>query len=254
MRFWYDSWTSNGPLRSIIHGPLTRKEKEIKVKDLASLKGWDWGKLSLILPPKICLEIQAMPHSHFANEEDRIIWNVTANGNFNLNSAYILANGEATQFFNGKWIWKLKVLPRIQSFIWMCFHNIIATRERLTSRGLHVDIVCPICNLHPETILHLLRDCHVAANCWQSLGMGGLSADFYSLDLCSWLENNCKTTTTSKHLQISWSVIFAIGIWTLWNHRNRVVFKNMPASQAIHKDVIQRAVEYALVAQKTITR
>lgn len=106
MRFWYDSWTSNGPLRSIIHGPLTRKEKEIKVKDLASLKGWDWGKLSLILPPKICLEIQAMPHSHFANEEDRIIWNVTANGNFNLNSAYILANGEATQFFNGKWIWK----------------------------------------------------------------------------------------------------------------------------------------------------
>lgn len=146
------------------------------------------------------------------------------------------------------------MLPRIQSFIWMCFHNIIATRERLTSRGLHVDIVCPICNLHPETILHLLRDCHVAANCWQSLGMGGLSADFYSLDLCSWLENNCKTTTTSKHLQISWSVIFAIGIWTLWNHRNRVVFKNMPASQAINKDVIQRAVEYALVAQKTITR
>ena len=195
-----------------------------------------------------------MPCSHFANEEDRIIWNVTANGNFNLNSAYILANGEATQFFNGKWIWKLKVLPRIQSFIWMCFHNSIATQERLASRRLHVDTVHPICNLHPETILHLLKDCHVVANCWQSLEMGGLSADFYSLDLHSWLENNSKTTTTSKHLQISWSVIFAIGIWTLWSHCNRVVFKNTPASQAIHKDVIHRAVEYALVAQNTITR
>ena len=33
-----------------------------------------------------------------------------------------------------------------------------------------------------------------------------------------------------------------------------VVFKNTPASQAIHKDVIHRAVEYALVAQNTITR
>ncbi|KAK9997320.1 hypothetical protein SO802_022006 [Lithocarpus litseifolius] len=127
LRFWYDSWTSNGPLRSIIHDPLTREEEEIKVKDLASIDGWNWGKLSLILPPKICLEIQVMPRSHFANEEDRIIWNATANGNFNLSSAYILANGEAPQFFDGKWIWKLKVLPRIQSFIWMCFHNSIAT-------------------------------------------------------------------------------------------------------------------------------
>ena len=172
LRFWYDSWTSNGPFRSTIHGPLTREEKEIKVKDLASLDGWDWGKLSLIIPPKIFLEIQAMPHSHFANEEDRIIWNTTTNGNFNLSFAYILANGEAPQFFNGKWIWKLKVLPRIQSFFWMCFHNSIATRERLASRGLQVDTVRPMCNIHPDTIIHLLRDCQVAVNCWQSLGIG----------------------------------------------------------------------------------
>ncbi|KAL0011764.1 hypothetical protein SO802_006872 [Lithocarpus litseifolius] len=137
LRFWYDSWTSNGPLKSIIHGPLTKEKEEIKV----------------------------MPYSHFANAEDRIIWNATANGNFNLNYAYILANGEAPQFFNGKWIWKLKVLPRIQSFIWMCIHNSIATRERLASRGLQVDTVCSMCNLHPETIIHLLRDCHVAAKC-----------------------------------------------------------------------------------------
>ncbi|KAK9988335.1 hypothetical protein SO802_028574 [Lithocarpus litseifolius] len=254
LRFWYDSWTSNGPLRSIIYGPLTREEEEIKVKDLASIDGWNWGKLSLILPPKIFLEIQAMPRSHFANEEDRIISNATANGNFNLSSAYILANGEAPQFFDGKWIWKLKVLPRIQSFIWMCFHNSIATRERLASRGLQVDTVCPMCNLHPETIIHLLRDCHVAASCWQSLGMGVLSFDFFSLDLRSWLANNCKTTSASNHLQISWIVIFAVGIWALWSHRNRVVFKNMPSSQAIHRDIIHRAVEYALVAQSTITK
>lgn len=134
------------------------------------------------------------------------------------------------------------------------FHNNIATRERLTSTGLQVDTVYSTCNLHLQTIIHLLRDCHVAANCWQSLRMGTLSSDFFSLNLRSWLENNSRSTSASNHLQISWSIIFAFGIWSLWNHRNKVVFKNMPSSQAIHRDIIQRAVEYALVAQNTIIR
>ena len=164
LKFWHDNWTSNGPLRSIIHGPLTREEDEIKVRDIALLDGWDWEKLSMVLPTKICLEIQAMPRSHVANEDDRIIWDASFNGEFNLNSAYTLANGEAPQFFNGKWSWKLKVLPRIQFFIWMCLHNSIATQERLVSRGLQMSLLCPLCNSYPETIVHLLRDCHVAAN------------------------------------------------------------------------------------------
>ncbi|KAK9990806.1 hypothetical protein SO802_025791 [Lithocarpus litseifolius] len=79
-----------------------------------------------------------MPHSQVANEEDRIIWDASSNGEFNLSSAYTLANGEAPQSFNGKWIWKLKVLPRIQFFIWMCFHNSIATRE---SHSIHKEII-----------------------------------------------------------------------------------------------------------------
>ena len=70
-------------------------EDEIKVRGIALLDGWDWEKLSMVLPTKICLEIQAMPRSHVANEDDRIIWDASSNGEFNLNSAYTLANGEA---------------------------------------------------------------------------------------------------------------------------------------------------------------
>ena len=184
-----------------------------------------------------------------ANEDDRIIWDASSNGEFNLNSAYTLANGEAPQFFNGKWIWKLKVLPRIQFFIWMCLHNSIATRERLVSRGLRMSLLCPLCNSYPETIVHLLRDCHVAANCWQNLGIGVCTPEFYSMSLPIWLENNCKSIKTSNHLQIPWSTIFAFGIWTIWNHRNSVVFKNKPINHSIHKEIIHKAVEYSFIAQ-----
>lgn len=205
----------------------------------------------MVLPTKICLEIQAMPRSHVANEEDRLIWDASSNGKFNLNSAYTLANGEAPQSFNGKWIWKLNVLPRIQFFIWMYLHNSIATRERLVSRGLQMPMLCPLCNSYLETIVHLLRDCNVATNCWQNLGIGVLSPEFYSLNLPIWLEYNCKSVKTSNHLQIPWSTIFAFGIWTIWNHRNSVVFKNKPINHSIHNEIIHRAAEYSFIAQNS---
>ena len=30
INFWLDNWTSNGPLRSLVHGPLTRGKRNLK--------------------------------------------------------------------------------------------------------------------------------------------------------------------------------------------------------------------------------
>ena len=48
-------------------------------------------------------------------------------------------------------------------------------------------------------------------------------------------------------LLIPWNVIFVIfsfGLWTLWQHRNRVVFLSRTPNQGIHSVVITRAAEY----------
>ena len=251
---WHDSWTSHKSLRSLMHGPLIRGEDDLKVKDMATVNGWDWGKISMVLPANVCREIQAMPRACIVNNEDKLIWAASPNGDFNLNSAYSIANKEGQLCFNGKWIWKIPVLPRIQFFLWMCCHNSLATRERLATRGIQVNIACPICSQHPETIIHLLRDCHVASTCWQNLGMGDLGPDFYSSDLYDWLEENCKQIKPSSHLQIPWSILFSFGVWILWNHRNRVVFKNTPPSLSIHKEIIQRAAEFTFCAKTSSSK
>ncbi|KAL4595862.1 hypothetical protein ACB092_12G122900 [Castanea dentata] len=113
------NWTSNSPLRAIVQGPLTRGEEDIKVKDIVSDLGWDWRKISIILPSQIVMEIRAMPHSCVASSEDWLIWAATSNGQFNLSSAYLLSiqQLEPHQYFNGNWIWKVNVLPRVQFFI-----------------------------------------------------------------------------------------------------------------------------------------
>ena len=237
-----------------MHGPLTREEDDLRIRDLASVNGWDWEKISMVLPANVCREIQAMPRACIINEEDKLIWAASPNGDFNLNGAYTLANGEGHQYFNGKWIWKTLVLPRIQFFLWMCCHNSLATRERLAARGIQVNTSCPICSQHPETIIHLLRDCYVASTCWQNLGMDDLESDFYCSNLDAWLEKNCKQIKPSSHLQIPWNILFSFGVWILWNHRNRVVFKNTPPSFSIHKGVIQRAAEFTFYAKTSSSK
>ena len=115
LKFWYDSWTSKGPFKGITNGLLMRGEDDLNIRDVALTNGWEWRKISIILPTDIQKEIQAMPRSWVANEEDCLIWAASSNGNFNLNSAYLLADqlDNSVSTFNGKWIWKINTLPRV---------------------------------------------------------------------------------------------------------------------------------------------
>jgi len=170
LKFWYDSWTSKGPLRGIMNGSLMRGENDLNIRDVASANGWEWRKISMVLPTAIqkeskrCLDpglltrrtaLSGLPHPM------EISISI-------LNSAYLLADqlDNYVSTFNGKWIWKINTLPRVQSFIWMCFHESLATRERLASRGIQIETSCPLCLQAPESIIHMLRDCYLASNCW----------------------------------------------------------------------------------------
>ena len=54
-----------------------------------------------------------------------------------------------------------------------------------------MDTSCPICQQALESILHTLRDCTVATNCWYNLGGDTVGVNFFSLDLRDWLKKYC---------------------------------------------------------------
>ena len=75
------------------------------------------------LPNEVLRDIMATPIPFSARFEDKLAWKHSARGDFDLKSAYLLATnimGDAS--FKGQWIWKLKILPRIQMFVWKCLH------------------------------------------------------------------------------------------------------------------------------------
>jgi len=50
LNFWFDKWTSLGPLRKLIHGPFLLEESNRKVKEAISAEGWNWSSISIQLP------------------------------------------------------------------------------------------------------------------------------------------------------------------------------------------------------------
>ena len=114
-----------------------------------------------------------------ARSEDRLSWAANSHGKFDLNSAYKLAtSGSVNHEFEGDWIWKIKILPRIQFFVWKCFHNSIGVKGCLASRGVSSDPYCSRCRDEPKTIIHLLRDCGDSKELWKQLGISKMDRNF----------------------------------------------------------------------------
>ena len=142
--------------------------------------------------------IQATPIPLVTRSEDKLAWKLSPKGEFDMKSAYLLMlEPDIEAPFKGKWIWKLKTLPRIQTFVWKCMHKNNGVRECLSARGLNLDIVCPTCQVGFESILHALRDCPLVRNIWQQLGVSPADPSFFTESLEGWLTSNCKADSKS---------------------------------------------------------
>lgn len=91
LSFWHDNWTHKGQLRQLIQGPLPMGVSDWKIKDIASLGGWNWELIPFDVPQELKLEIQAIPYALAARSMDRIMWRDSPRGDFNMKSAYRLA-------------------------------------------------------------------------------------------------------------------------------------------------------------------
>lgn len=64
------------------------------------------------------------------------------------------------------------------------------------------------------------------------------------LDLPEWLKQNCQCSSQLQANDLPWSIQFLFAVWSLWRHKNSVVFDNTPLNANLHKSCIQLAAEY----------
>ena len=123
--------------------PLTRQKSDMVVFDMINGRGqgWNWGAISFDLPPSIKDKIRAILCQCFGRAKNTILLKFSKDGEFSMKSACDIANPPQEQDlqFQGQWIWKLDMLPKIVNFLWLCLHNNVPVRDMLASRGINCE-------------------------------------------------------------------------------------------------------------------
>ena len=97
----------------------------------------------------------------------------------------------------------------------------------------------------------MLRDCPFAVNFWRKLGVTASLSSSFSLEIHSWLEANCMCNPLIKALGYPLRMLFPFAIWTLWKHRNKIVFENTTLNPNLHESCLRQTIDYVYCVGKS---
>uniref|UniRef100_A0A2N9G7T7 RNase H type-1 domain-containing protein n=1 Tax=Fagus sylvatica TaxID=28930 RepID=A0A2N9G7T7_FAGSY len=132
--------------------------------------GWNFDKLSFVIPTFLKSSILAAPRPLVTHQEDGVLWQPSKNGVFDSGLTYSIALDleiPKAPSLDWKWLWKIQIIPRVSSFLWLACLDKLPTCSFLTSCKIITDDSCPLCKSALESLLHSLRDCLVVLPIWK---------------------------------------------------------------------------------------
>jgi len=124
-------------------------------------------------------------------------------------------------------VWQKLVPPKVELMVWLALLGKLNTKDRLVrKRMLPMKLnQCTFCHNHSENIDHVLMSCTVAWTIWQfiaeELGEQIENEDTLRSLYAAWLSKRFPNKTRRK----LWLSSFFATLWSLWMHRNGIIFK-----------------------------
>jgi hypothetical protein len=197
-------------------------EQNITVAE-AAIMGWRFSYRRWLTPDFIIQEaglLQLMNQTNLSQENNSPRWKWSKNGSFTVKSMYkqICGNGRDRSF---RHLWKSKIPLKIKIWLWLIWHNAIATKDNLLNRNWSGAPHCQFCN-GLESINHLFFGCSAAKFVWSVVATavnsptrpGSFSQFFW------WFP---QFAPASRNTQIAG---LAAICWAIWKTRNRACFEN----------------------------
>lgn len=154
------------------------------------------------------------------DEEDRLVWILSANGKFSVLSFYCALKMQ-NYCYPYNFLRKVKLPLKIRVFLWLVLRNSILTKDNPLRRGWHGSKLCQFCG-REETVEHLFLSCPLAKYTWTVLActfnFQWMPVTIQSL-LGGWLSQFPKSKCRLVIVGI------AAVIWSIWKARNPAVFQ-----------------------------
>jgi hypothetical protein len=153
------------------------------------------------------------------DDSDQIIWSFSSNGKYSVQSLYAVINHRGVVPVYVPAVWKLKIPPRVQIFLWLLYKNKTLTRDNLAKRREVLDKTCLFCN-EPESVCHLFFECCVANRLWPvTTEILNLRSDWnFEVLATFWIANKRHAFT---------NIISSAVIWCLWNVCNKMCLQGL---------------------------
>ncbi|GKU88076.1 hypothetical protein SLEP1_g2381 [Rubroshorea leprosula] len=210
---WKDCWLFDAPLNSILVGPLSRSDEDLRVADVFSCVDFNSSLISYPLPDTILETIKANPISKIGLGNDLYSWKGSRDGSFSMKVAYLMAKGvNPNPIMDWKWTWKIHTLPKIQCFIWLLCYERLKTLDLLSRLGIVDSNVCPMCLEAKETCDHLCRECPSSSFIWHTFFPQGTVGS--SNSLFQWIKDNYLSKNMCRTIPIPWGTVFSFILWT----------------------------------------
>jgi hypothetical protein len=169
MSFWCDPWCGLNPLKDTFPGISNIcNEQSITVAGAASL-GWNFT-CRRYLSPELAVQVhgllgivrQTVP----SQEKDKPFWKWLKNVIFSVKYMYnhLCRNGTHRSF---RHLWKSKIPLKINIWLWLIWHNAIATKDNLLKRRWIGSASCQFFH-KDEIISHLFFECAAAKYVWST--------------------------------------------------------------------------------------
>ncbi|GJN12749.1 hypothetical protein PR202_ga31056 [Eleusine coracana subsp. coracana] len=101
--------------------------------------------------------------------------------------------------------------------------------DQLAKRGLDHPEHCVLCDQEEETVQHILVGCVFARDFWfrilQAFNLQQLAPGSNESDFASWWKK--ASNRVAKQHRKGLNTLIILGAWTIWKHRNAVVFDGL---------------------------
>ncbi|KAL5156319.1 Methionine aminotransferase [Glycine soja] len=160
--------------------------------------------------------------------EDNWIWKHDQSGNYSTKSGYDLIWRElmgANQNSDFADLWKLKIPAKAAMFAWRLIRDRLPKKMNLRRRQVMVnDFMCPLCGLKEEEIAHLFFSCSNTLPLWWESLSWVIATALPQNPRDHYLQHATRTAEGKKLTR--WKCWWIALTWTIWNHRNKIVFQN----------------------------
>jgi hypothetical protein len=240
--FWKDLWIGTVPLCEKfprLYSISLQKEVSVATLRDSNEAGWTfvWRRRLFVWETTLLEELTSMLNSVILSTvADGWGWKLEKEEGFSVKSSYDYVSRllvdrnqvlrEQETAFDV--IWKCKVPSKVAGFVWMVLHDRAPTRENLARRNIievNGNHGCVFCGGIVESASHLFLYCKVVLQVWEKV-FAWLDLNFMLPHNILSLLNYVASFPGSKRVRQGLVTIWCAVLWTVWRHRNRIIFDN----------------------------